>query len=70
MRQLIAGNWKMHGLAARLPEIEAIYLASTQFVADILIFPSATLIARGDHGSRPDRDRRSASHPGAIRRGW
>ena len=48
MRPLIAGNWKMHGLAAQLGEIDAIAAsarASPPF-ADILICLPATLIAR------------------------
>jgi triosephosphate isomerase len=48
MRPLIAGNWKMHGLAPRLGEIEAI-AASVKAgppVAEILICLPATLIAR------------------------
>ena len=48
MRLLIAGNWKMHGLAPQLGEIEAI-AASAEGVppfADILICLPATLIAR------------------------
>jgi triosephosphate isomerase len=46
MRQLIAGNWKMHGLATQLSEIEAISLASAWSAADLLICPLSTLIAR------------------------
>jgi triosephosphate isomerase len=48
MRRLIAGNWKMHGLAQQLGEIETI-AASVEAAApdaDILICPPATLIAR------------------------
>ena len=48
MRPLIAGNWKMNGLAWQLGEIEAIAAsvkAKPPF-ADILICPPATLIAR------------------------
>jgi len=48
MRPLIAGNWKMHGLAPQLAEIEAI-AASVKAVppfADIVICLPATLIAR------------------------
>jgi triosephosphate isomerase len=47
MRQLIAGNWKMHGLKAELHEIEAIaaVAARTQPHADILICPPASLLA-------------------------
>ncbi len=48
MRPLIAGNWKMHGLAAQLGEIRS--LAASIKVsppgADILICPPATLIGR------------------------
>jgi len=48
MRPLIAGNWKMHGLAPQLGEIEAMAAAvkATPPCADILICPPATLIAR------------------------
>jgi len=45
MRQLIAGNWKMHGLAAQLDEIAAIRDGHTRH-ADILICPPATLLSR------------------------
>jgi triosephosphate isomerase (TIM) len=48
MRPLIAGNWKMNGLAQQLGEIRAI-VASVKAMppfADILICPPATLIAR------------------------
>ena len=47
-RPLIAGNWKMHGLAAQLPEIEAI-AASVRArppAADVLICVPATLLSR------------------------
>ena len=48
MKQLIAGNWKMNGLAAQLAEIEAVAAAASRFAgrADILICPPATLIDR------------------------
>jgi triosephosphate isomerase len=48
MRPLIAGNWKMNGLAVQLGEIGAIAssVKVTPPVADILICPPATLIAR------------------------
>jgi len=48
MRHLIAGNWKMNGLAASLPEIEAVADAAFKSPpdVDILICPPATLIAR------------------------
>jgi len=49
MRPLIAGNWKMHGLARQLAEIEAVAesVRSLSPSADILICLPATLIARG-----------------------
>ena len=53
MRPLIAGNWKMHGLAAQLPEIEAI-AASVQALppaAEVLICVPATLVARAAQAS-------------------
>ncbi|MHB8731855.1 MAG: triose-phosphate isomerase [bacterium] len=48
MRPLIAGNWKMHGLAPQLGEIETIAASvkTTPPSADILICPPATLVAR------------------------
>ena len=48
MRPLIAGNWKMHGLAPQLAEIEAI-AASVQAappLTDLLLCLPGTLIAR------------------------
>ncbi len=48
MRQLIAGNWKMNGLAASLGEIDAVARAVSAAPppADILFCPPATLVAR------------------------
>jgi triosephosphate isomerase (TIM) len=46
MRQLIAGNWKMNGLAAALGEIEALGGAVKSPPCDVLVCPPATLIAR------------------------
>jgi triosephosphate isomerase len=48
MRPLIVGNWKMHGLARQLGEIEAIAMATRTVAdyADVLICLPATLIAR------------------------
>ncbi|MEO6210559.1 MAG: triose-phosphate isomerase [Gemmatimonadaceae bacterium] len=48
MRQLIAGNWKMHGLSLQLGEIEAIAASvnATPPLADVLICTPATLISR------------------------
>jgi len=46
-RPLIAGNWKMNGLAASASELQAIIAASGPLVgkADLLICPPATLVA-------------------------
>lgn len=48
MRPLIAGNWKMHGLAAQLGEIEAIAASvhAEPPAADVLICLPATLLWR------------------------
>lgn len=48
MRQLIAGNWKMHGLSLQLGEIEAVaaFVKATPPPADVLICTPATLISR------------------------
>ncbi len=48
MRPLIAGNWKMHGLALQLREIEVIAasVAATPPAADVMICPPTTLLAR------------------------
>ena len=46
MRQLIAGNWKMNGLAAELAQIEALARGLDTPACDVLICPPATLIAR------------------------
>jgi len=48
MRPLIAGNWKMHGMAPQLAEIEAIATSAKAAppFADLLICLPATLIAR------------------------
>ena len=46
MRQLIAGNWKMNGLADSLAEIETLARGLGTPTCDVLICPPATLIAR------------------------
>jgi triosephosphate isomerase len=48
MRSLIAGNWKMNGLASSLAEIEKLNTALKQTppACDVLICPPATLISR------------------------
>ncbi len=48
MRALVAGNWKMNGLAASLAELGALKqaLAKTPAACDVLVCPPATLIAQ------------------------
>ena len=46
-RKLIAGNWKMHGIAADLEEVKAIAAAAARFPAvDVALCVPATLIER------------------------
>ncbi|MBS0470403.1 MAG: triose-phosphate isomerase [Proteobacteria bacterium] len=54
MSQLIAGNWKMNGVAAALSEIDALAVSLTDRPAacDVLVCPPATLIERASHVSR------------------
>jgi triosephosphate isomerase len=48
MRKLVAGNWKMNGLAASLGELAALkeMLAGTPPACDVLVCPPATLLAQ------------------------
>jgi triosephosphate isomerase len=48
MRALVAGNWKMNGLAASLGELRALQeaLAARPAACDVLVCPPATLIAQ------------------------
>ncbi|MGI8611786.1 MAG: triose-phosphate isomerase [Sphingomicrobium sp.] len=47
MRKLVAGNWKMHGLAADLEQVRAIAEASRRFPSvDVALCVPATLIER------------------------
>jgi triosephosphate isomerase len=45
-RKLVAGNWKMHGVAADLAEITSISLAAETAGADVALCVPATLIER------------------------
>ena len=45
-RKLVAGNWKMHGVAADLAEVTAISLAAETAGADVALCVPATLIER------------------------
>jgi triosephosphate isomerase len=48
VRPLVAGNWKMNGLAAQLAEAQAVRAAleKSQAGADVMICPPATLLAQ------------------------
>lgn len=48
VRPLVAGNWKMNGLAAALAEAEAVKTAvsAAPLAADVMICPPATLLAQ------------------------
>ena len=47
IRPLIAGNWKMNGLRASMPEFEAMLAGASAFAgkADLLVCPPATMVA-------------------------
>jgi triosephosphate isomerase len=45
-RPLVAGNWKMNGLAASVGELTKIAAAAGGFNADLMVCPPATLIAQ------------------------
>ncbi|HUF88263.1 MAG TPA: triose-phosphate isomerase [Thermohalobaculum sp.] len=45
-RKIAAGNWKMHGLAADLAELEALIGATKGTAAEVILCPPATLLAR------------------------
>jgi triosephosphate isomerase (TIM) len=51
MRPLVAGNWKMNGLASSLKELGALKaaLASQPASAEVLVCPPFTLIAQASH---------------------
>lgn len=46
MRKLVAGNWKMNGLAAHLDEVAALAAAHPSPGCEVLICPPATLVDR------------------------
>lgn len=46
IRPLVAGNWKMNGLAASLAEADAMAKGLSNEAADVLICPPATLITK------------------------
>ena len=64
MRPLIAGNWKMHGLAAQFPDIEAIaaFVQATLPKADVLICLPANAALERFHGEWKRSSHISASN--------
>ncbi|CAN7746868.1 triose-phosphate isomerase [Rhizobium sp. LjRoot258] len=46
MRKLVAGNWKMYGLASSLAEIEALKGLTGEAACDIVVCPPFTLIEK------------------------
>ena len=46
VRKLAAGNWKMNGTGASLPEVEALKAALSEPSVDVLICPPATMLSR------------------------
>ena len=45
-RKLVAGNWKMHGLAADLDEVSVVSMAAETVDVDVALCLPATLIER------------------------
>ena len=54
-RKLVAGNWKMNGLAASAAMLDELAAAHPDPACDVLICPPATLIARLAGGRFADR---------------
>src|SRR5262245_30493423 len=54
VRPLVAGNWKMNGLAAALAEVTAVKsaLSAEPISADVMICPPATLLAQMAYATR------------------
>ncbi|RDJ04671.1 triose-phosphate isomerase [Rhizobium grahamii] len=52
MQKLIAGNWKMNGLASSLAEIEALKGLTGQATCDIVVCPPFTLIEKAVAASK------------------
>ncbi len=51
-RPLVAGNWKMNGLAASVAELDKIIAAASTDGADLMVCPPATLLARFAEAAR------------------
>ena len=52
LRPLVAGNWKMNGLAAGAGELSGIIDGAAAIAADLMLCPPATLIARFAEAAR------------------
>ncbi len=74
LRKLVAGNWKMHGLASDIEEIKAIAAASRQYPGvDVALCLPATLIERAVRavpgfriGAQDVHQEDHGAHTGAI----
>ena len=65
IRPLVAGNWKMHGLAANLAELKSLQdllAMEPRPEADVMICPPATLLAQRE--VCPLQERYPARRPG------
>jgi len=51
-RPLVAGNWKMHGLAASVAELTRIVAGGAGLNCDLMVCPPATLVARFAEAAR------------------
>ncbi|MSO66808.1 MAG: triose-phosphate isomerase [Pseudolabrys sp.] len=51
-RPLVAGNWKMNGLAASVGELAKIIKGASGIAADLMVCPPATFIASFVHAAR------------------
>lgn len=70
-RKIAAGNWKMHGLADSLPEVDAIAQAAADLRIETLLCLPATLIDRArasgvNLGGQDCHAQRSGAHTGDI----
>lgn len=73
-RKLVAGNWKMHGLVAALPEVEAIAIAAaanpgvdvTLCLPATLIAPAVTVAADMPIGGQDCHAADQGAHTGCI----
>jgi triosephosphate isomerase len=51
-RPLVAGNWKMHGLAGSMAELTKIVAGAAEAACDLMVCPPATLVARFAEAAR------------------